>query len=95
MGPIDAPWMRSTEYDKGKMYVQHQIRQNAHEVCEMLKLASDADTKPIIMICGNAGRMPISVRHALTDALVLGGMCANHEAAKTTLQDIGIWMETW
>lgn len=95
MGPSDSPWVRSTEYDKGKMYVQHQIRQYARQICQQVKYALDLHTTPIIMVCGNAGRMPISVRHALADALVLGGMCVNYDAAKKQLQDFGIWMETW
>ncbi|KAJ4389864.1 NAPDH-dependent diflavin reductase [Gnomoniopsis smithogilvyi] len=95
MGPRDAPWLRSTDYDRGKMYVQHQIRRHAEEVCEIVKQAMSKDSQPIIMICGNAGRMPISVRHALEDALVLGGLVNDHEKARKALQEIGIWMETW
>lgn len=95
MGPRDAPWVRSTDYDRGKMYVQHQIRRHAKEVCKIVEQALSNNSPPIIMICGNAGRMPISVRHALEDALVLGGFVDDHEKAKKSLQDFGIWMETW
>lgn len=95
MGPDDAPWVRSTEYDRGKMYVQHQIRRHAQDVCQVIERSLQRRMMPIIMICGNAGRMPISVRHALTDALVLGGLCPDHETSKQMLQKIGIWMETW
>lgn len=95
MGPRDTPWVSSTDYDRGKMYVQHQIRRHAHVVCQTIEHAISLNVKPIIMICGNAGRMPISVRHALEDALVLGGLCHNYERARKIVQDFGIWMETW
>lgn len=96
--PIDSsntPWVRSVDYDRGKMYVQHLIRQNAEDVCQVVQHAWDAGLQPIFMICGNAGRMPISVRHALEDALVIGGLLKDNAAAKTYLQSVGIWMETW
>ncbi|CAN8102393.1 unnamed protein product [Discula destructiva] len=95
MGLSDSPWLRSTEYDKGKMYVQHQIRRHAREICQIMNIAKSLGVNPIIMICGNAGRMPISVRHALADALVLGGYCKDYEDGAKTLQIIDIWMETW
>lgn len=95
IGPHNTPWMRSFEYDRGKMYVQHQIRRHAKEVCQIVKQAWDSRVTPIIMICGNAGRMPVSVRQALEDALVIGALAKDNEQAKQTLQDIGIWMETW
>lgn len=95
MGPRDALWVRSTDYDRGKMYVQHQIRRHAKEVCQIVEQALAKDSQPIIMICGNAGRMPISVRHALEDALVLGGLVNEYEKARKAVQGFGIWMETW
>lgn len=95
MGPRDAPWVRSTDYDRGKMYVQHKIRLHAKEVCEIVEQAWCNNSQPIVMICGNAGRMPISVRHALEDALVLGGLVHDYERAKKIVQDFGVWMETW
>lgn len=91
----NTPWMRSFDYDRGKMYVQHQIRRHAAGICELVRLAGENGTTPIIMICGNAGRMPVSVRHALEDALVIGGAAEDNQQAKHMLQDIGIWMETW
>lgn len=87
-------WTRSFDYDRGKMYVQHRIREYAHRVCALLKEGSESNRKPIIMICGNAGRMPLSVRQALEDALVIGGLAKDNEEAKRTLQDL-VWMETW
>lgn len=95
IGPHNTPWVRSFDYDRGKMYVQHLIRREAKEVCLVVQHAWDLGLHPIIMICGNAGRMPISVRHALEDALVIGGLVKDNEAAKAYLQRVGIWMETW
>lgn len=95
IGPENTPWMRSFDYDRGKMYVQHLIRREAKRVCQVVQLAQDLEVNPIIMICGNAGRMPISVRQALEDALVIGGLVKDNAEAKTYLQKVGIWMETW
>lgn len=95
IGPHNTPWTRSFEYDRGKMYVQHQIRRHAKEVCQLVKQARDFGVPPIIMICGNAGRMPVSVRQALEDALIIGTLAKDNDEAKQILQDIGIWMETW
>lgn len=94
IGPQNTPWIRSFDYDRGKMYVQHQIRKHAHRLCAVLKEGSTSGMAPFIMICGNAGRMPVSVRLALEDALVIGGLAKDNEAAKHFLQDI-TWMETW
>jgi sulfite reductase alpha subunit-like flavoprotein len=88
----NTPWIQSVDYDRGKMYIQHQIRRYAEEICAVLE---ESNKVPIFVICGNAGRMPISVRRALEDALVIGGKAKNNEQAKTFLQTVGIWMETW
>ena len=93
--PINAentPWVQSVDYDRGKMYVQHQIRRYAGDICAVL---GESNAVPIFVICGNAGRMPISVRRALEDALVIGGRARDNEEAKRYLQAVGIWMETW
>lgn len=95
MGPENTPWLTSFDYDRGKMYVQHMIRREAKEVCRIVGHAWQLGVPPIIVICGNAGRMPVSVRHALGDALVIGGLAQNNAQARQMLQDIGIWMETW
>lgn len=95
IGPENTPWPRSFNYDHGKMYVQHMIRREAKEVCRIVQCAWELGVPPIIMICGNAGRMPVSVRQALEDALVIGGLAKTSTQAKQTLQNIGIWMETW
>lgn len=92
MNAENTPWLQSVEYDRGKMYIQHQIRRYAEDVCAVIDQSQMA---PIFVICGNAGRMPISVRRALEDALVIGGRVKNNEEAKRYLQAVGIWMETW
>lgn len=94
IGPQNTAWLRSFDYDRGKMYVQHQIRRHARDLCALLKEGAALGQDPLIMICGNAGRMPLSVRHALEDALVIGGLCADNEVAKRLLQQ-AVWMETW
>ncbi|KAJ0115370.1 hypothetical protein J7T55_012648 [Diaporthe amygdali] len=88
----NTPWLQSVDYDRGKMYIQHQIRRFAEDICHVI---NRSDAVPIFVICGNAGRMPISVRRALEDALVIGGKAKNNDEAKRFLQVAGIWMETW
>lgn len=95
VGPQNTPWLRSYDYDRGKMYVQHKIRRHANDICKLIKHGLAEGYQPIIMICGNAGRMPVSVRLALEDALVMGGMVKDSDEAKKCLQNLGIWMETW
>lgn len=92
MNAENTPWVQSVEYDRGKMYIQHQIRRHAGDICALL---GQPNAVPIFVICGNAGRMPISVRRALEDALVIGGKAKDNEQAKRFLQAVGIWMETW
>lgn len=94
IGPQNTPWMRSFDYDRGKMYVQHQIRRYAQRVCEFLDAGFKSGNDPIVMLCGNSGRMPLSVRHALEDAMVIGGLAKDNEEAKRRLQPV-LWMETW
>ena len=67
---VDKP-----QYDDNKNYVQHLIRQKAETVLHFLKQG------PIVCVCGNAGRMPVSVRNAFLDVLVSTGHCENKEAA--------------
>lgn len=79
-------------YDAGKNYVQHQIRQHATEVGELLR------NNPIIVVCGNSGRMPKSVREALEDAAVIGGVVSDKEEAKAWFdrrENCVYWQETW
>lgn len=92
MNAENTPWVQSVDYDRGKMYIQHQIRRHAEDICAVLDKPTAV---PIFVICGNAGRMPISVRRALEDALVIGGKARDNEEARRFLQAMGIWMETW
>ncbi|KAK3400087.1 hypothetical protein B0T20DRAFT_176265 [Sordaria brevicollis] len=79
-------------YDAGKNYVQHQIRNHAAEVGRLLK------QNPIIVVCGNSGRMPKSVREALEDAAVMSGVVKDKEEAKAWFErreNCVYWQETW
>ncbi|EGO59010.1 hypothetical protein NEUTE1DRAFT_120894 [Neurospora tetrasperma FGSC 2508] len=79
-------------YDAGKNYVQYQIRQHAAEVGELLR------QNPIIVVCGNSGRMPKSVREALEDAAVGSGVVVDREEAKGWFdrkENCVYWQETW
>jgi sulfite reductase alpha subunit-like flavoprotein len=76
-------------YDSGKNYVQHYIRANAKRICKLLQL------DPIIAICGQSGRMPVSVREAFWDAFVLGGLAESLTDAQAIWQRLNVWQETW
>lgn len=79
-------------YDAGKNYVQHQIRNHATEVGKLL------EQNPIIVVCGNSGRMPKSVREALEDAAVMSGVVKDKEEAKAWFdrrETCVYWQETW
>lgn len=77
------------DYDIGKNYVQHQIRRHARRVADLV--AKDA----VICVCGNSGRMPKSVREALIDSIVLGGLTDSREDAEKIFQSLKFWQETW
>jgi sulfite reductase alpha subunit-like flavoprotein len=83
-----AQWLAS-DYDRGKNYVQHVIRRHAARVCELLR--RDA----VVVLCGNSGRMPVSVRAALLDALVLGGLAKDKDEAEAFFAEVSFWQETW
>ncbi|KAB5577795.1 hypothetical protein GE09DRAFT_532223 [Coniochaeta sp. 2T2.1] len=85
----DVPEGQMPDYDYGKNYVQHRIRRHAKRVAELV--AKDA----MIVVCGNSGRMPKSVREALIDSLVLGGMVGNREDAERVFDKLKFWQETW
>ncbi len=54
--------------------------------------------RPIVCVCGNAGRMPISVRSALLDALVMSEVVRDVGEAEAWLTDpdkVTFWQETW
>ena len=79
-------------YDAHKNYVQHLIRKHAREVGALMRRF------PIVAVCGNAGRMPISVRSALLDALVTSKVVPDTAQAESWLSDprkVTFWQETW
>jgi sulfite reductase alpha subunit-like flavoprotein len=83
----DAP-----QYDAHRNYVQHLIRKHADHVGSLMR------RKPIVCICGNAGRMPISVRSALLDALVASKVAEDVEQAERWLgnpENVTLWQENW
>lgn len=73
-----------------KIYVQDRIREQALLVCEYIKKGA------VICICGSSGKMPEAVRTALYDAMVIGKLAPNREAAKKSLHATNpIWEEVW
>lgn len=86
------------QYDTGKNYVQHQIREHGREVAELLRVG-EGGGKPMICVCGNAGRMPVSVREAFKEVLVKYGVVRDVEEAEGWLGDaagnVAYWQETW
>ncbi|KAI0171773.1 riboflavin synthase domain-like protein [Hypoxylon sp. FL1284] len=73
-----------------KIYVQDRIREQADVVCQFLKNGA------CVYICGSSGKMPLAVRTALCDAMVIGKMAADREEAKKILHSrIPIWEEVW
>ncbi|KAL2260790.1 hypothetical protein VTK26DRAFT_5116 [Humicola hyalothermophila] len=84
--------MPAIDYDSHKNYVQHLIRKHAAQVGALMR------QNPIVCVCGNAGRMPISVRNALLDALVLSQVVPDKEAAEKwfcNTDNLIFWQETW
>ncbi|GAB1319091.1 NAPDH-dependent diflavin reductase [Madurella fahalii] len=87
-----ADILSPVEYDADKNYVQHLIREHAAEVGAFMV------RNPIVCVCGSAGRMPISVRNAFLDALVISGVVGNKEVAEKWFNDpenLTLWQETW
>jgi sulfite reductase alpha subunit-like flavoprotein len=82
----------AVQYDARKNYVQHLIRKHAHEVGELMR------QNPIVCVCGNAGKMPISVRNAFLDALVISGVVEDKVQAEkwfASPANLTFWQETW
>ncbi|KAK3390998.1 hypothetical protein B0H63DRAFT_557869 [Podospora didyma] len=78
--------------DAGKNYVQHQIGKHADVVGDILR------RKPIVVVCGNSGRMPQAVRTALLHVVVVAGLARNHADAEKWFNDtrnLIFWQETW
>ncbi|KAK3306886.1 uncharacterized protein B0T15DRAFT_156431 [Chaetomium strumarium] len=91
---LDSPdsILSKVEYDANKNYVQHLIRKHAKDVAHLLQ------RDPIVCVCGNVGRMPISVRNALLDVLVMTGMARDKEEALTWFNNpnnMTFWQEVW
>ncbi|KAK5657741.1 hypothetical protein OQA88_2814 [Cercophora sp. LCS_1] len=79
-------------YDAGKNYVQHQIRRHAAEIGEFM------NQQPLICVCGNAGKMPGSVRRALLDVLVASKVVGDINEANKFMEDrkkVTYWQECW
>ncbi|KAI1416710.1 riboflavin synthase domain-like protein [Hypoxylon sp. FL1857] len=73
-----------------KIYVQDRIRQNASQVCDFIQRGA------VICICGSSGKMPVAVKTALYDAMVMEKMAPDREAAKLLLHSTNpIWEEVW
>ncbi|KAK4448087.1 hypothetical protein QBC34DRAFT_408110 [Podospora aff. communis PSN243] len=90
--PVTTAAAPTFDYDAGKNYVQHRIRNHAAQIGPLMQ------RRPIICVCGNAGRMPISVRNALLDALAISRVVDTREAAEVWLSDgnnATYWQETW
>jgi sulfite reductase alpha subunit-like flavoprotein len=84
--------LSKVEYDANKNYVQHLIRKHAKDVAYLLQ------RRPIVCVCGNAGHMPVSVRNALLDVLVMTGMVRDKDEAQTWFnnpQNMTFWQEVW
>ncbi|KAJ4300207.1 NAPDH-dependent diflavin reductase [Collariella sp. IMI 366227] len=90
--PKPLPPLTPPQYDISKNYVQHLIRKHAAEVGAVMR------RRPIVCICGNAGKMPVSVKSALLDALVLSGVVETLEEAERWFgreENVSVWQETW
>ncbi|KAK3353504.1 hypothetical protein B0T25DRAFT_454861 [Lasiosphaeria hispida] len=90
-GGLDLP-EPAYDYDVNKNYVQHHIRKHANEVGELMR------QHPIVCICGNAGKMPVSVRAALCDALVVSNVVGTSKEAERFMADpknLSMWQEVW
>ena len=88
--PEDAgPAQALGREEGGKVYVQHQIRRYARDVAELVGRGA------VVCVCGNAGKMPVAVKEALLDALVLGGLVGTREEAEEYWPKVTFWQETW
>ncbi|KAK4174186.1 putative NADPH reductase TAH18 [Triangularia setosa] len=78
------------EYDRGKKYVQNEIKHRAKEVAEMMKKG------PIVVVCGSAGKMPVAVRRAFLNVLVREAVVKTREEGEMWLeQRVVYWEDTW
>ncbi|KAI1491468.1 riboflavin synthase domain-like protein [Biscogniauxia mediterranea] len=70
-----------------KIYVQDRIREQARQVCDILRKGA------VVYLCGSSGKMPEAVRKALYDAMVIGGMAPDQESAKLLFHSRFIYQE--
>ena len=92
--PFEDRLPKNLDHDRGRNYVQHQIRKHALEVAQILT----GPVTPIICVCGNSGVMPTSVRDAFEDVLVDRAVVPTKEEAIEWLNDsrnVIYWQETW
>lgn len=72
-----------------KNYVQFQIRRHAAEVADLISRGA------AVCLCGNSGRMPVQVKEALLESLVLGGLVGDAAEAEEYWLKVDFWQETW
>ncbi|KAL7627662.1 NAPDH-dependent diflavin reductase [Parahypoxylon ruwenzoriense] len=73
-----------------KIYVQDRIREQASLVCQYIQKGA------VICICGSSGKMPEAVRSALYDAMIIGKLVPDREAARSWLSSRNVmWEEVW
>jgi len=80
---------REGDPEGAKNYVQLQIRRHAAEVAGLIGRGA------AVCLCGNSGRMPLEVKEALLDALVLGGLVGSRAEAEEFWLRVDFWQETW
>ncbi|KAK0745081.1 hypothetical protein B0T21DRAFT_381147 [Apiosordaria backusii] len=78
------------DYDKGKKYVQNEIRRRGKEVAELMR------KEAIVVVCGSAGKMPVSVRKAFVDVLRREGVVETEGEGERWLERrVVYWEDTW
>ncbi|KAK4671278.1 NAPDH-dependent diflavin reductase [Podospora pseudoanserina] len=76
--------------DRGKRYVQNEIRKRAKEVAGLMRRG------PVVAVCGSAGKMPIAVRKAFVDVLVGEKLVRDREEGERWLgMRVVYWEDTW
>lgn len=88
-GQSAPPAVQALASERGRNYVQHQIRRRAAEVAALVGRGA------MVCLCGNAGLMPLSVKEALLDSLVLGGLVGTRAEAEEFWPGVAFWQETW
>ncbi|KAK0672710.1 putative NADPH reductase TAH18 [Cercophora samala] len=87
---IEFGLVMDPDLDKGKRYVQNEIRARAKEVGKLMRKG------PIVAVCGSAGKMPVAVRKAFVDVLVGEGVVKDEGEGERWLEHKVIyWEDTW